>query len=138
MKKVFLDIGFDYDFVLYGIVSQETPHHLAWLINRELRCHFSRMDDLELRFEDTQPMYLSRFSFSDELNHLELDLFSNKDEQRYWLPELRTMDYLLLVKGALESFRKRKFTEPFKRIDAIRIISEINHKKLRQKERLIF
>jgi hypothetical protein len=44
----------------------------------------------------------------------------------------------VVVKGALESFRKKKFTEPFKQVPGIRIISEINHKKLKQKERLIF
>lgn len=138
MKKVFLDIGFDYNFVLYGIVSQETPHRLAWIINESIRSNLSRVDDLVLEFEENEVLNITRFSYHDELNHLEFDLFSNKFESNYWLPELRKMDYFIMVKGALDSFHKRKYTEPFKKILSIQIISEINHKKLKQKERLIF
>ena len=99
---------------------------------------FYRNDDLVLTFEPDEALTLTRFTFQDELNHLEFDLFSNKDETGYWMPELRKIDYFIMVKGALDAFQKRKFTEPFKHIQSIQIISEINHKKLKQKERLIF
>jgi len=138
VKKIFLDIGFDYDFILYGIVSQEASHRLAWLINNQVNTNFSRNDDLQLIFENDELLQVSHFSFNDEINHLQFDFFSNKDESNYWMPELRKIDYFIMVKGALESFRKRKFTEPFKKIEAIQIITEINHRKLKQKERLIF
>jgi hypothetical protein len=138
MKKTLLDIGFDYDFVLYGIVSQESPHRLAWLINNATHSQFNRMDDSSFSFEEGDELILCRYHFIDELNRLEFDLFSNKDGVNYWLPELRKIDFFLIVKGALESFHKRKYTEPFKSIDGIQLISEIHHEKLKQKERLIF
>lgn len=138
MKKFFLDIGFDYDFVLYGIVSQETPHRLAWLINDKVKSNFIRKDDLLIYTNETEEINITRFYFHDELNHLDFELLSNKDGSVFWLPELRKIDYFILVKGALESFKKRKYTEPFKKIDSIQIITEINHKKLKEKERLIF
>lgn len=138
MKKVFLDIGFDYHFVLYGIVSIETPHRLVWLINQCLKSDFSRKEELIFNFRDNEELNISRFSYLDDLNHLEFDLLSNRDGSIYWLPELRKIDYFIMVKGALESFKKRKYTEPFKKIEGIQIITEINHKKLKEKERLIF
>ncbi|MFI5221054.1 MAG: IPExxxVDY family protein [Bacteroidia bacterium] len=138
MKKLFLDIGYDYDFVVYGIVSQEPFHRLAWLINKKLDTNFSRQDDLAFSFENEADLTISRFSYHDELNHLEFDLLANKDSTNYWIPELRKIDYFIFVKGALESFRKRKYTEPFRQIPEISIISEIHHKKLKQKERFIF
>ncbi len=138
VKKFLLDIGFDYDFILYGIVSQETPHRLAWIINDSLQTNFIREEDMTLTFDDAESLLLSRFSYHDELNRLDFDLFSNKYETSFWLPELKKIDYLLMVKGALDSFKKRKFAEPFKHIQSIQIITEINHKKLKQKERLIF
>jgi len=138
LKKIFLDIGFDYDFVLYGIVSQETPHRLAWLINDKVKSNFIRKDDLLIYINETEEINITRFYFHDELNHLDFELLSNKDGSVFWLPELRKIDYFILVKGALESFKKRKYTEPFKKIDSIQIITEINHKKLKEKERLIF
>jgi hypothetical protein len=138
VKKFLLDIGFDYDFVLYGIVSQETPHRLAWVINESLQTNFTREEDMALTFDDAESLLLPRFSYHDELNRLDFDLLSNKYETSFWLPELKKIDYLLMVKGALDSFKKRKFMEPFKHIQSIQIITEINHKKLKQKERLIF
>ena len=87
---------------------------------------------------ETEEINITRFYFHDELNHLDFELLSNKDGSVFWLPELRKIDYFILVKGALESFKKRKYTEPFKKIDSIQIITEINHKKLKEKERLIF
>ena len=138
MKKVFLDIGFDYEFVLYGIVSQEQPHRLAWIINQHTGSNFKRIEDLVFNQNESDEINISRFTFHDELNHLDFDLLANKDGNRFLLQELRKMDYFILVKGALESFKKRKFTEPFKKVDGIQIIHEINHHKLKEKENLIF
>ncbi len=124
--------------MLYGIVSTETPHRLAWVINQNLKSNFIRKEDLIFSFYDGEEINIARFSFHDDLNHLEFDLLSNKEGSVYWLPELRKIDFFIMVKGALESFKKRKYTEPFKKIESVEIITEINHKKLKEKERLIF
>ena len=124
--------------MLYGIVSIETPHRLAWMINQNLKSNFIRKEDLIFNFYNGEEINITRFSFHDDLNHLEFDLLTNKDGSKYWLPELRKIDFFIIVKGALESFKKRKYTEPFKKVDGIQIITEINHKKLKEKERLIF
>ena len=121
MKKVFLDIGFDYEFVLYGIVSQETPHRLAWVINQNIKSDFIRKDDLVVFSSEKDELNISRFSFHDELNHLTFELLSNKDGNKYLLPELRKIDFFIMVNGALDSFKKRKFTEPFKKITEITV-----------------
>ena len=138
MKKVYLDIGFDYDFVLYGIVSQEKPHRMAWIINKNSKNNFIRKEDLVIENIDNEEINIARFSYQDELNHLDFELLSNKDGSKFLLKELSKIDYFIMVRGALESFKKRKFTEPFKKVEGIQIITEINHHKLKEKERLIF
>jgi hypothetical protein len=138
LRKVILDIGFDYNFVLYGIVSEERSHTLVWQINHHTGSAFSRTSDLVPGFGTNASFTLPRFEYHDELNHLSFELIANKDESEYLLPELKHIDYFILVKGALESFRRRKYTEPFRQVPAIRIISEIATQSLKQRERLIF
>jgi hypothetical protein len=138
MKKVFLDIGFDYDFLLLGIVSQEKAHRLVWFINKELGYNFSHAGQLVLYDNDQPSAEFTRYDFTDEINHLEFFLIENKDESNYLLPELRHVDYFMMIKGALDFLDVKQLIDHMKPLEPVQLVTEIDHHKLKSKQNLIF
>jgi hypothetical protein len=137
-KKLFLDVGFDYDFLLLGIVSQEKFHRLVWLINQKLGYQFFHAGELEV-FENEQVVAnYTKYEFIDEINHLELFLFENRDQSNYLIPELRTIDYFLMLKGAIDFADVKSIIDDLKPLDGIQLVSEIDYQKLKSKQNLIF
>jgi hypothetical protein len=137
-KKITLDIGFDYDFVLLGIVSLEKFHRLVWLINKQLGYHFIHAGEIAFFEHDLAGSAFTKYEFADEINHLELTLFENRDDSMYLVPEMRTVDYFMMIKGALDFLDIRDLTTNLKPIDSIQLITEIDHQKLKSKQNLIF
>lgn len=138
MKKLLVDIGLDYNFLLLGIVSQEKPHRLVWLINRQLGSSFKHDDELQLYNNETPTASFLKYQFADEMNHLDLTLIENKDQINYLIPELRAVDYFLMIKGALNFLDVRYFINSLKPTESVQLITEIDHQKLKSKQNLIF
>ena len=137
IKKFELDIEFEYDFLLYGIVSQEKAHRLAWFLNKISPYKFSRDEDYGLEIS-SKPCAFAQFSFVDEENHTTYILLSNKDESQFLIPELKNFDYLLLIKGALDFFEKETLKNNIKTVPTIQIIFEVETEKLKSKQNLIY
>jgi hypothetical protein len=138
VKKVFLDIGYDYDFALLGIVSQEKPHRLAWLLNNHLGMQFYHHGELVFFEEEKPKNHFTRYHYADEINHLQLYIIENKDNGTYLIPELRNVDYFLLLKGALDFVDPQEYINSLKPVDSIQLVTEIDHQKLKSKQNLIF
>src|SRR6478735_3286545 len=118
-KKVFLDFTYDYDFLLLGIVSQEKFHRLVWLINEHLGQNYTHAGELELFENEQKVSAFTKYEYLDELNHLEFVLFENKDDSAYLIPEMRTVDYFMLIKGALDFVDLNTVTQNLKPVDSI-------------------
>jgi hypothetical protein len=123
--------------LLYGIVSQEKPHRLAWLLNKIHPYKFVRIDDYELEI-NSKPNAFAQFIFDDEENHTQYVILSNKDESSFLIPELRNFDYLLLIKGAIDFFEDETLKNNIKTIPSIQIIFEVETDKLKSKQNLIY
>ena len=123
--------------MLYGIVSQEKPHRLAWLLNKIYPYKFIRVDDYELQM-NAKPCAFAQFIFEDEENHTQHIILSNKDESTFLIPELKNFDYLLLIKGATDFFEDETLKNNIKTISSIQIIFEVETNKLKSKHNLIY
>lgn len=137
IKKFELDIEFEYDFLLYGIVSQEKPHRLVWFLNKIYPYHFSRVDDYEIEI-NSKLCAFAQFTFIHEENHTTYTLIGNRDESQLLIPELKNFDYLLLIKGAVDFFEEETLKEHIKTIPTVQIIFEVETEKLKSKHNLVY
>lgn len=137
IKKHDLGFSFEYNFLLYGIVSTEKPYRLAWFINKNYPFQLIRISDYELTLNNSTPCF-ARYHFSYEENHLTYDLLANKDEGVFLLQELKQFDFLMVINGAIDFFNEEEFKQTMNQISAIQMAYPIDVNTLKFKHNLLY
>lgn len=140
MKKVKLEFEHTYDFELLGIVSPVKDYKMAWLINRTMEVNLVRGDDLELEFLSDSNLKISQYFLS--LPHGFIQLLRNKAiasgrNVSYLIPELKTMDYFLLVQDQTDLLDAQIFVSKLRQIAFIQNVIKLDILKLKSKENLL-
>jgi len=139
LGKTKLITDYNYDFLVWGIISPWPIYRFVWLMNEALGINMHRIDDIEMKYEDGQPSYFTLYEYNNERDHYLLELIQNRIPNDLFVPELKTVDYLLLVKGELDFFDTRAFTGKIKKNkDGVHHVLEIGMDKLKSKHNLIF
>ena len=140
MKKAKLQIEPTFDFELLGIVSPIREYRMAWLVNQELELNLVKADDLELEFLNAEKLEIAQYFLS--LPHGFIQLLKNKainstQQLAYLIPELKNLDYFLLVQDETEELDLSNFMEKLSRNPLVQSIVRIDISKLKSKENLL-
>ena len=140
MKKAKLQIEPTFDFELLGIVSPIREYRMAWLVNQELELNLVKADDLELEFLNSEKLEIAKYFLS--LPHGFIQLLKNKalnssQQLAYLIPELKNLDYFLLVQDETEQLDLSNFMEKLSRNPLVQSIVRIDISKLKSKENLL-
>ncbi len=140
MKKAKLQIEPTFDFELLGIVSPIREYRMAWLVNQELELNLVKADDLELEFLNSEKLEIAQYFLS--LPHGFIQLLKNKalnssQQLAYLIPELKNLDYFLLVQDETEQLDLSNFMEKLSRNPLVQSIVRIDISKLKSKENLL-
>ena len=140
MKKAKLQIEPTFDFELLGIVSPIREYRMAWLVNQELELNLVKVDDLELEFLNSEKLEIAQYFLS--LPHGFIQLLKNKalnsaQQLAYLVPELKNLDYFLLVQDETEQLDLSNFVEKLSRNPLVQSIVRIDISKLKSKENLL-
>jgi hypothetical protein len=140
MKKAKLQIEPTFDFELLGIVSPIREYRMAWLVNQELEINLVKADDLELEFLSSEKLEIAQYFLS--LPHGFIQLLKNKalnssQQLAYLIPELKNLDYFLLVQDETEQLDLSNFMEKLSRNPLVQSIVRIDISKLKSKENLL-
>lgn len=140
MKKVKLLIEHTYDFELLGLVSPVKDYKMAWLINRDLDLNLVKLDDLELEFMTLPSLKISQYFLS--LPHGFVQLLRNKavnspNQVSYLIPELKSMDYFLLVQDETFQISINTFANQLAKNRYIQNVMKLDVSKLKSKENLL-
>ncbi|MEB2785393.1 IPExxxVDY family protein [Algoriphagus persicinus] len=140
MKKAKLLIEHTYDFELLGLVSPVRDYKMAWLINRELDLDMIKSDDLLLEFLTLPSLKISQYFLS--LPHGFVQLLRNKalnstNQVSYLIPELKSMDYFLLVQDETFQISINTFAKQLAKNRYIQNVMKLDVSKLKSKENLL-
>jgi hypothetical protein len=140
MKKAKLQIEPAFDFELLGIVSPIREYRMAWLVNQELELNLVKADDLELEFLNAEKLEIAQYFLS--LPHGFIQLLKNKainstQQAAYLIPELKNLDYFLLVQDETEELDLINFVKKLSRNPLVQSIVRIDITKLKSKENLL-
>ena len=137
MSKNVLELDYDYDFQLIGLVTSIRQYRLAWFLNQTLGTNLAKDDDLEFTSKrDKRENHFSVMSYSDELNKTEYFLISNKEEGQFLLKELKLVDQLLMIRGTYASVEIDEMLDKIGNISTIQTSFSIDPSTLKEKENL--
>jgi len=140
MKKVKLQIEHTYDFDVLGLVSPVRDYKMAWLINRQLDLDLIKWEDLEIEFLSDPQLKISQYFLS--LPHGYVQLLKNKalntnNQVSYLIPELKSMDYFLLVQDQTFQISINTFVNELAKNPFIQNVMKLDVSKLKSKENLL-
>lgn len=140
MKKAKLQIEPAFDFELLGIVSPIREYRMAWLVNKELDLNLVKADDLELEFLNAEKLEIAQYFLS--LPHGFIQLLKNKainstQQLAFLIPELKNLDYFLLVQDETEELDLINFVKKLSQNPLVQSIVRIDISKLKSKENLL-
>lgn len=142
MKKRKLEAEFDYDFLLFGIISAIKEYKLAWLLNSQLDVQLDKVKDIEIEFLQSQNLIISNYLY--ETEHSNLRLLKNKsmdqieDNSAFLVPELKRFDYFLIIRGFEDTFASLDLKNKISSIPKVQYVQNFSIEKLKSKENLIF
>ncbi len=140
MKKKRLEIEYNYDFELLGIISSAKGYKLAWEINKLLSMRLIKQKDLTIEHKSNAESSYSYFAHESEVNTLKL--FRNKPSdsdtsKNFLVPEFPHYDFILLSKGE-EHMKSNRLRELLRDIASIELVAFIPLDALKTKETFIF
>jgi len=159
IHKLMIDDFDEADYMLIAIHSSLEDYRLAYFVNRELELRLEKCPkDIGFKQKETTAFF-SRFTFEDNANDVAWNLIQNKNSvnstlmgnvslfteaglsistSSYFIPELKTVDYILKVENTEETNAADNVLNRLLDIKYIATAYKINHYKLKSKNNLIF
>lgn len=142
MKKNKLDLIYEFDFELAGIVCNKKEYKLAWHINSALDISLSKKSDIKIEFSNQPPIVISNFKFETEF--VELELLQNKlmsgggSNPQFLMPELKQFDYLLKLKDATGELTITNVCNKLREVPLIEYVAKLDFNELKSRENLLY
>lgn len=140
MKKTKLFVEPTFEFELLGLVSPVKDYKMAWLINRDLDLDLVRSEDIHIEFLSSPRLEISQYFLS--LPHGYIQLLKNKalntsQQLAYLIPELRNLDYFLLVQDQTQQISITTFVDHLTKNPFIQSVVRLDISKIKSKENLL-
>lgn len=135
-----LEIEYEYDFLLFGIVCHEKDYRFLWSVNNALGLDFAQEKDVVIKEKGAlQATHFSVFHYTDEEMFTEYYIITNKGENNVWLlPEQKKADFFLQIKGEVFDELKDDLLRRLRAVNNVILVYEIDPSILRSKQNLIF
>ncbi len=129
----------DLDFVLIAITAPLKDYRLCFKVNKQLHVQFYRVDELSLVLNGNgEAAYFSMFRYSVQETETDYYLVANKGTEGFLIPEMKTADYFMVIHNYLDADDKEMLIGGLNRIPEVLVAAEVDPKKLKSKENLIF
>jgi hypothetical protein len=112
---------------------------LCYHINKALGVDFVRIEELNLFFSaDKLNRSFNRYAYFPENQETEFYVLSNKGSEGILIPEMNGVDYFLLIKNFIDDEDLALWLKQIKGIPDVIAAVEVEPKKLKSKENLLF
>ncbi len=142
MANLVLDVSYEDDFMIYGIVAAVRDYKLAWGINNCLNLDLKRGEEVNL-YEGQKNKKCICSCYCHETELYDFTLIQNKSmdffqvSKPYLLPELKEYDYFLKFGGQSDIYTKEYVRKKLSNVLVITYIKEIDLDKIKEKENLL-
>lgn len=142
MKKNRLDLVYEFDFELAGIVCNKKEYKLAWHLNSVLGTTLKKEEDIKIEFSNQPAMIISNFNYQTEF--VEMSLLQNKllssggNKPQFLLSELKQFDFLLKLRDSTGELAIENVCADIRTIPLVEYVAKLNFEELKSKENLLY
>ena len=105
-KNVQLALALDFDFLLIGLACSWKDYRFCYLLNKTLGIDLHKVEDMELTHaKGAYRSYHPHFVAIKE--QLEINILANKGLDAFLIPELKQLDYFMVIKGFMADVIER-------------------------------
>lgn len=137
MTKHTFKLEEDYDFEIIGVSCHTKNYKLCWTINNALAINLIRLNDFDI-LKKKEILSFSFYEYIDKKNNIEYYLIANKSELGYLIPEKRSVDYFIILKGYTEPKLIAKITTILNKQEIILMAHHIDVAILKSRKNLLF
>lgn len=111
---------------------------LCHKINKQLNISFCRINELSLQLKEDNSLSFSRYLYKTPETETEYYLLANKGTEGFLIPEMKRVDYFIIIKNYIDPEDLDSFIEGINKLPEVVVAVEVNPEKLKSKENLIF
>lgn len=110
---------------------------LCFKLNRQLNINLYKIDELIIE-SNSRSFFFSMYYY--QIPETETDLYfaANKGEQGYLVPEMKTVDYFIKIHNYISREELSQLIEGINKLPEVLVAIEVDPKRLKSKENLIF
>lgn len=142
MKTLQLDIAYEYDFDLYGLVSTVKEHKIAWALNKLLGFRLIKQKDLYYDLVGQERIVISNYEYLTDYSVVRLlknrAVGTTPLKLSFLLPEIKEYDYMLQINGPLQQLYPQEFINRLLRCPLVQCVKQFDPLTLKLKDNLIF
>ena len=141
MKTFKLEVEYDYDFDVFGLVSSSKEHKLAWALNKCLKIRLIKQQDLKYDFFNKGRLVISNYLHATE--HSTFRLIRNKSvdlstlKKPFLVPDIKEYDYIIQITGVLSHYQQ-ELLNGFNLVPLVQYVKKFDPNSFRFKENLMF
>lgn len=139
MNKKILKFEPDLDFTLIAVTAPLKDYQFCFKVNKQINREFYRIDELQLVYHtNDEVFYFSRYYYLDTQTGNEYYLLANKGAEGFLIPEMKTVDYFMLIYNFIDDEDIQSIISGLNKISEVLVAAEVDPKKLKSKENLVF
>ena len=142
MKMLTLDVEYDCDFELFGLVSSSREHTLAWTLNQALRLRLVKQQDLIYDLLTKGRLVISNYLHATET--ITMRLLRNRSvdpsplKKPFLAPDIKEYDYLLQVSNGSGILAATELVTQLTALSTVQYVCQFDPNELKFKENLLF
>lgn len=139
LNRTTLKLELDLDFVLIAVTSHLRDYTFCYKVNKQLDTGFSKISDLEMLFDPGEEhYYFSRYFYAAPQSEAEFYILANKGTEGFLIPEMNKVDFFILIHNYIDQEDLKRIISGLNKIPEVLVAAEVDPKKLKSKENLIF
>ena len=141
MKTFTLDVEYECDFALFGLVSGTRDYTLAWALNRALRLRLVKQPELLLNLLSRGRLVFTHYLYATET--LTFRLLRNRSiapstlKKPFLAPDIKEYDYLLAVSNGSGDLADEALLQQLVALDVVQYACQFDPNSLKYKENLM-
>jgi len=137
-KKTFKpEIDYEADSIMIGISCHLKDYRLVHYLNKNFHLNLIRFDDLEVlkEYDKVQEKYLPQkfpfYYYLSEEDYIAYNFIVNFSDDGRLLNEQKTLDYVLIINGAIENYNTKPIIDCLKQIPNVLTVVELKTETLK-------